>query len=137
MTKPTAIGPDKIDPFGFRCDLYFENDTALKNRAGFDWGVRASAGEVVFTKTRFGFAGEKGTVVQLTEGGGIRKCFKVQADGRLVGYNSDYYGFKHSLEIFISPDLQHKALVLGTGGAAKAVTSNHCVPVPTRCEIEG
>ena len=83
MTKPNVIGQDKIDPFGFRCDLYFENDAALKNRAGFDWGVRASAGEVVFTTTRFGFAGGKGTVVRLTEGAGIRKCFKVQADGSL------------------------------------------------------
>lgn len=41
---------------------------------------------------------------------------------KLVGYNSDYYGFKKSLEHFV-PDLQQmsQALVLGGGGAAKAV----------------
>ncbi len=44
-------------------------------------------------------------------------------NGRLTGYNSDVYGFEQSLRAFlpnpIPPGLQ--ALVLGTGGAAKAV----------------
>ncbi|MFD2246255.1 shikimate dehydrogenase family protein [Pontibacter ruber] len=42
-------------------------------------------------------------------------------NGRTVGYNTDYVGFKNSLEKFYP--LKHKALVLGTGGAAKAVTA--------------
>lgn len=37
-----------------------------------------------------------------------------------VGYNSDYYGFKVSLEKWM-PIQMVKALVLGTGGASKAV----------------
>ena len=46
-------------------------------------------------------------------------------DGRLSGYNSDIYGFRQSLQNFLtaagrSPS-DIKALVLGTGGAAKAV----------------
>lgn len=42
------------------------------------------------------------------------------SNGKLKGYNSDYYGFKYSLIDFLS-GLKPKALVLGTGGASKAV----------------
>jgi len=56
----------------------------LKTRAGFDWGIKSSGGEVVSLKTRYGFAGVNKTVVQLTEGGGIRKCFRVLADGGMT-----------------------------------------------------
>ncbi|QHL88667.1 shikimate dehydrogenase [Nibribacter ruber] len=41
--------------------------------------------------------------------------------GALVGYNSDYLGFMQSLQKFYPCHPQSKALVLGTGGAAKAV----------------
>ncbi|WP_299822665.1 shikimate dehydrogenase [uncultured Pontibacter sp.] len=37
------------------------------------------------------------------------------------GYNTDYIGFKNTLEIFYPATEYKKALVLGTGGAAKAV----------------
>jgi len=41
-------------------------------------------------------------------------------DGRKIGYNTDYIGFRDSLISLLRP--QHtKALILGTGGAAKAV----------------
>ena len=40
--------------------------------------------------------------------------------GKLKGYNSDYYGFKNSLLPLLQPH-HKKALILGTGGAAKAV----------------
>ncbi|WP_209331048.1 shikimate dehydrogenase family protein [Lunatimonas salinarum] len=40
--------------------------------------------------------------------------------GRLSGYNTDYYGFKSSLQAWLGPS-KPKALVLGTGGASKAV----------------
>ncbi|MEC4005392.1 shikimate dehydrogenase [Flavobacterium sp. SUN052] len=40
--------------------------------------------------------------------------------GNLKGYNSDCYGFKKSLEPLLQPH-HKKALILGTGGAAKAV----------------
>lgn len=42
--------------------------------------------------------------------------------GKLIGYNSDYYGFLLSLEKWLPADRKNlKALVLGTGGASKAV----------------
>lgn len=42
--------------------------------------------------------------------------------GKLTGYNSDVYGFEKSLRNFLpSSPIEMKALVLGTGGAAKAV----------------
>lgn len=41
-------------------------------------------------------------------------------DGKLKGYNSDYFGFKTSLEAFLG-EVRPKALILGTGGASKAV----------------
>ncbi len=56
------------------------------------------------------------------------KAFKIGAvnvirftkKGNLKGYNSDWYGFKQSLEPLLQS--HHKrALILGTGGAAKAV----------------
>lgn len=53
---------------------------------------------------------------------GAVNVIKISEDGILKGYNSDYYGFKNSLEKFAGDDLSKvKALVLGTGGASKAV----------------
>jgi shikimate dehydrogenase len=43
------------------------------------------------------------------------------ADGRKTGYNSDYIGFLQSLQDFFPIKNNSAALVLGTGGAAKAV----------------
>lgn len=40
--------------------------------------------------------------------------------GKLVGYNTDYYGFKKSLEPLLKSH-HKKALILGTGGASKAI----------------
>ena len=56
---------------------------------------------------------------------GAVNTIKVLPDGRLKGYNTDYYGFRLSLEqwlqkLTITP-LSLKALILGNGGAAKAV----------------
>lgn len=38
----------------------------------------------------------------------------------LIGHNTDYYGFKESIRPFLEAQHQH-ALILGTGGASKAV----------------
>lgn len=47
---------------------------------------------------------------------------KVLPGNRLKGYNSDFHGFRQSLLNFLPKDfLPLKALVLGTGGASKAV----------------
>jgi len=43
------------------------------------------------------------------------------SQGRTKGYNTDYLGFKATLEAFYPPAQRGPALVLGTGGAAKAV----------------
>ena len=40
---------------------------------------------------------------------------------KLTGHNTDYIGFKNSIAPLIQPELHRKALVLGTGGASKAV----------------
>ena len=53
---------------------------------------------------------------------GAVNVIKVNSDKTLTGYNSNYYGFMESLKKFLSPNFSHiKALILGTGGAAKAV----------------
>ncbi|MFN3381939.1 MAG: shikimate dehydrogenase family protein, partial [Runella zeae] len=56
---------------------------------------------------------------------GAVNTIKILPDGRLKGFNTDYYGFRISLEQWLSGlQLQAtslKALVLGNGGAAKAV----------------
>lgn len=51
---------------------------------------------------------------------GAVNTIQITADGKRTGHNTDYYGFTESLK----PLLQNhhkKALILGTGGAAKAV----------------
>lgn len=40
---------------------------------------------------------------------------------QLTGYNTDYIGFRDSIVPLISPAIHQNALVLGTGGASKAV----------------
>ena len=42
-------------------------------------------------------------------------------DGKRTGFNSDYYGFRDSLTLWLSGVVIPQALVLGTGGASKAV----------------
>ncbi len=44
-------------------------------------------------------------------------------NGKLKGFNSDYQGFMQSLQNFFPYNAESQALVLGTGGAAKAVTA--------------
>ena len=51
---------------------------------------------------------------------GAVNTIKVSKKGKLVGYNTDYYGFKKSIEPFISAH-HKKALILGTGGASKGI----------------
>jgi shikimate dehydrogenase len=51
---------------------------------------------------------------------GAVNTIKIEKTGKLIGYNTDYYGFMESLR----PHLQKQhtnALILGTGGASKAV----------------
>ena len=55
---------------------------------------------------------------------GAVNCVRLM-DGKKVGYNTDIFGFQSSLENFIETNYEGdnslQALVLGTGGAAKAV----------------
>jgi shikimate dehydrogenase len=51
---------------------------------------------------------------------GAVNTIKIYPDGRLKGFNTDYIGFRDSLLPLIRPNHQ-KALILGTGGASKAV----------------
>ncbi|RTY98764.1 shikimate dehydrogenase [Flavobacterium sp. RSP49] len=51
---------------------------------------------------------------------GAVNTIKITKKGTLKGYNTDYYGFKKSLEPLLQPH-HKKALILGTGGASKGV----------------
>jgi shikimate dehydrogenase len=56
---------------------------------------------------------------EIVEGIGACNCIKIEA-GKTYGYNTDVIGFKNSLQPYLLP--HHKcALVLGSGGASKAV----------------
>ena len=50
---------------------------------------------------------------------GAVNCIKF-VDGKLIGYNTDVYGFGESLKKYLG-GTQPKALILGTGGSSKAV----------------
>jgi len=50
---------------------------------------------------------------------GAVNCISIQ-DGKLKGYNTDHMGFAESLQPLLQPQHTH-ALILGAGGAAKAV----------------
>jgi len=50
---------------------------------------------------------------------GAVNCIKI-SNGKMIGYNTDAFGFKQSIKPFLAS--QHeRALILGTGGASKAV----------------
>ncbi|WP_233265963.1 shikimate dehydrogenase [Formosa sp. L2A11] len=51
---------------------------------------------------------------------GAVNTIKLTKDGKLIGSNTDYYGFKKSIEPYLKPHHDH-ALILGTGGASKAI----------------
>lgn len=51
---------------------------------------------------------------------GAVNTIKITKNGNLKGYNTDVYGFEKSLKPLLKPHHQ-KALVLGTGGASRAV----------------
>lgn len=51
---------------------------------------------------------------------GAVNTIKISEDNKLTGYNTDHYGFQKSLEAFL-PLQKKTALILGTGGASKAV----------------
>ena len=62
------------------------------------------------------FLSEQSAVVKKT---GACNCIKIK-DGKLTGYNTDVTGFELSLKEKLAAH-HKKALILGTGGAAKAV----------------
>ena len=51
---------------------------------------------------------------------GAVNTIKVLPNGELHGHNTDYFGFKKSLETKLEPK-HNRALILGTGGASKAI----------------
>ncbi|CAL2084740.1 shikimate dehydrogenase [Tenacibaculum sp. 190524A02b] len=51
---------------------------------------------------------------------GAVNTIKITSNGKLKGYNTDAYGFKQSLKPLLK-EYHKKALILGTGGASKAV----------------
>jgi len=60
------------------------------------------------------------TISETAEQIGAVNCIEINSLGKKIGHNTDWKGFKKSIEPFISNNHQ-KALILGTGGASKAV----------------
>ncbi len=52
---------------------------------------------------------------------GAVNVIKFDKNKKLIGYNSDYYGFTESLKPLLQKRPVQKALILGTGGASKAI----------------
>lgn len=72
---------------------------------------------------------------------GAINTIKITDEGKLIGYNTDYIGFKESLNNLL-PLSKKNALVLGTGGASKAIvfalnSLNYKVTKVSRFKKEG
>ena len=72
---------------------------------------------------------------------GAINTIKITSEGKLIGYNTDYIGFKESLKNLL-PISKKNALVLGTGGASKAIvyalkSLNYKVTQVSRVKKEG
>ena len=72
---------------------------------------------------------------------GAINTIKITPEGKLIGYNTDYIGFKESLKNLL-PISKKNALVLGTGGASKAIvyalkSLNYKVTQVSRVKKEG
>ncbi|MGO4913582.1 shikimate dehydrogenase family protein [Leeuwenhoekiella sp. W20_SRS_FM14] len=52
---------------------------------------------------------------------GAVNTIKRQQNGKLKGFNTDYIGFRKSLQPFLNQKNHNHALILGTGGASKAI----------------
>ncbi len=52
---------------------------------------------------------------------GAVNTIKIKPDGALIGYNTDFHGFSEALKPYLKAH-HTKALILGTGGASKAVS---------------
>src|SRR5688572_5142170 len=62
------------------------------------------------------YLAEKNEVVKAS---GACNCIRIE-NGQLIGFNTDAIGFRRSLEPYLQAHHQ-KALILGTGGASKAI----------------
>ncbi len=51
---------------------------------------------------------------------GAVNTIKIEPEGKLTGYNTDYFGFIESIKPYLK-SWHSKALILGTGGASKAI----------------
>jgi shikimate dehydrogenase len=51
---------------------------------------------------------------------GAVNTIKIEENDKLIGYNTDCYGFEESLKPYLKPH-HKKVLILGTGGASKAI----------------
>jgi shikimate dehydrogenase len=51
----------------------------------------------------------------------VVKILREGGNTKLIGYNTDILGFQKPMELLINKELHKKALVLGTGGASKAI----------------
>lgn len=71
---------------------------------------------IPYKESVLSFLTEQSDVVKAT---GACNCIKIE-NGKLKGFNTDVVGFEQSLKKFLKP-YHTKALIFGTGGAAKAV----------------
>jgi shikimate dehydrogenase len=57
---------------------------------------------------------------EVSEKTGAVNTVRIESDGKWTGFNTDVYGFATSIKPFLT-NRHEKALILGTGGASKAV----------------
>ena len=108
----------------------FENEGLLHSYQNFDISTIDEFSKIIKTKGLRGLnvtIPYKETVIpylnKLDEKAkkiGAVNTIKITKKGKLVGYNTDYYGFQKSIAPYLKSH-HKKALILGTGGASKAI----------------
>lgn len=52
---------------------------------------------------------------------GAVNTIKITEDGKIIGCNTDYYGFTKAIKPYLNQKIHKNALIFGTGGSSKAV----------------
>ena len=106
----------KIDNVAYR-NFEFGSVLQIKNKLS---KIKGLAGLNVTIPYKLSILPYLDKIDEVAENTGAVNTIKISKNGMWMGYNTDVYGFATSLKPFLT-NRHEKALILGTGGASKAI----------------